>query len=80
MMALPSIIDPFSKLEDEIAGATANEIAANLAESVQLSRRWRLPLLHRAPDLASIFRGETLSAAAKAALRAAAKAFQSTKR
>jgi hypothetical protein len=72
-----SVIDPFSRSGDEVAGVTANEIALNLRRCVAISRQYRQPLQRRAPDLRKLFRGHTLSVEAKKALRECESAFAS---
>ena len=69
--ALPVIIDPFSRLGDEIAGDTADQIALNVLAVVRTSRRHRALLLHPPPDLRAAFKGHKLTAQSRAALRQA---------
>jgi len=70
--ALPAIIDPFSRLGDEVAGETADEIALNVLRVVQLSMRLRAILVHTPPDLGALFERHTLSSEARDAVRRAA--------
>ena len=49
--SLPVIIDPLSRIGDEVAGETPDEIALNVLRVVQLSLRLRATLVHTPPDL-----------------------------
>lgn len=76
---LPIVSDPFSRLGDEIAGATPDEIALNLGASVRISLRYRAPLQHEAPDLRKLFRGTKLTEPAKESLRFAERTFETAR-
>lgn len=66
--ALPVIIDPFSRLGDEVAGDTADEIALNVLRVVELSLRLRATIVRAPLDLCQLFDRYTLSPQARAAL------------
>jgi hypothetical protein len=70
-MNLPVVIDPFSQFGSEVAGDTAEQRALNLWEAIKIDRQFSRQLtLHSEPqDLRKLFRGQTLSDAARDALR-----------
>jgi hypothetical protein len=63
---LPSLYDPWSRLGDEIAGETADELALNFARVCHLSRF--KPLQHEAPEVRRLFRNFSLGIPAQRAL------------
>jgi hypothetical protein len=77
-VTLPIVSDPFSRLGDEIAGDTPDQIALNLLAVCKISRG--RPLLHEPPNLHTIFAEYTLSDDARAALRTADEAFRTSPR
>lgn len=69
LLPLPVVIEPFSTFGDEIAGATPDEVALNLAAATRTSLAWRCKPRRPLPDVWTLFAGHQLTYEARQALR-----------